>query len=77
MLLNTGDAITLIGLSRPGVVQHGLFGWIARRDGEKLARGRSHIALLARLPYCDDWAPAAGPGLVLQRRSVMVSGVAA
>jgi len=54
MLLNTGDAISLIGLSRPGVVQHGLFGWIARRDGEKLARGRSHIALLARLPYCDD-----------------------
>jgi hypothetical protein len=38
----------------PGItVQHGLFGWIARRDGEELAR-ESHVALLALLPYCDD-----------------------
>jgi hypothetical protein len=39
----------------PGItVQHGLYGWIARRDGEELARGQSHVALLALLPYCDD-----------------------
>ncbi|MDQ2873363.1 MAG: hypothetical protein M3Y33_00425 [Actinomycetota bacterium] len=39
----------------PGItVQHGTFGWIARRDGAELARGQSHVALLALLPYCDD-----------------------
>jgi hypothetical protein len=39
----------------PGItVQHGLYGWIARRDGEELARGQSHVALLALLPYVSD-----------------------
>jgi hypothetical protein len=39
----------------PGItVEHNVMGWIARRDGRELARGQSHVALLALLPFTGD-----------------------
>jgi hypothetical protein len=49
------DLAARIEAAFPGItVEHNLYGWIARRDGDELARGQSSVALLALLPYCDD-----------------------
>ena len=45
----------IIEAEYPGItVEHSMAGWIARRDGQEIARGQSHVALKALLPFTDD-----------------------